>query len=98
MVDVAKDVIALVTAKLRADRPAVQLTDNLEDLGITSIDAVELIFDLEEKFNVELPYNANAPARPAGAPRHGYPRTDLRTVGDLVKTVEELLRGKARMA
>jgi acyl carrier protein len=98
MVDVATEVIALITAKLRVDRPAVQLSDKLEDLGITSLDAVGLIFDLEEKFEVELPYNANTPIRQAGAPLHGYPRTDLGTVANLVRTVEELLRAKARMA
>ena len=83
MVDVAKEVITLVQAKVRVDHPNLQLTDKLEDLGIESIDAVELIFDLEEKFDIQVPYNAN------------NPRTEFNTVGDIVRAVEELVGGKA---
>ena len=83
MVDVAKEVIALVQAKVRVDHPNLQLTDKLEDLGIESIDEVELFFDLEEKFDIQVPYNAN------------NPRTEFNTVGDIVRAVEELVGGKA---
>jgi acyl carrier protein len=84
MADVAADVLALIQKKVRVDRPApVQLTDKLEDLGIESIDAVELIFDIEEKFDIQVPYNAN------------NPRTEFDTVGDVVRAVEELVGDKA---
>jgi len=86
MADVATDVVALIAKKVRVDRPTVELTDKLEDLGIESIDAVELIFDIEEKFDIQVPYNAN------------NPRTEFDTVGDVVRAVEELVRGKAGTA
>ena len=83
MADVAADVVALIAKKVRVDRPSLALSDKLEDLGIESIDAVELIFDIEEKFDIQVPYNAN------------NPRTEFDTVGDVVRAVEDLVAGKA---
>lgn len=82
MADVAADVMALIAQKVRVERPNLHLSDKLEELGIESIDAVELIFDIEEKFNIQVPYNAN------------NPRTEFDTVGDVVRAVEELVSGK----
>lgn len=86
MADVAAEVVALIANKIRVERPKIELTDKLEDLGIESIDAVELIFDIEEKFDVQVPYNAN------------NPRTEFETVGDVVHAVQELVAGKAQPA
>lgn len=82
MTDVAADVIEIISKKVRVDRPKVELTDRLEDLGIESIDAVEMIFDLEEKFDIQIPYNAN------------NPRTEFDTVGDVVRAIEGLVGSK----
>jgi len=83
MADVAADVIAVIAGKLRGDRPQIQLTDRLEDLGLESLDAVEMIFELEEKFDITIPYNANDA------------RTEFETVGDVVRAVKGLVDGKA---
>lgn len=58
------------------------MADRLEDLGIDSFSAVEMIYDLEEKFDVELPYNSN----------DNMP--DLQTVGDLVEAIKKLIGGR----
>lgn len=81
--DVEKEVIAIIASKARGDRPALTREDRLEDLGIESIDAVEMIFDLEEKFDVEIPYNANNAGR------------EFSTVGDVVKAIQTLVNNKA---
>jgi acyl carrier protein len=86
MADLAADVVALIAKKVRVERPSLQLSDKLEELGIESIDAVELIFDIEEKFDIQVPYNAN------------NPRTEFDTVGDVVRAVEQLVGGKAGAA
>jgi acyl carrier protein len=83
MADVASDVMAIIAKKMRGERPPIQLSDRLDELGIESLDAVEMIFDLEEKFDIEIPYNAND-ARP-----------EFDTVGDVVRAVEGLVAGKA---
>ncbi|MGH6676683.1 MAG: acyl carrier protein [Xanthobacteraceae bacterium] len=84
MSDIASGVIAIIDKKKRVEKPTVQLSDRLEDLGLESLDAVEMIFDLEEKFDVQIPYNANT---------HN-PRTEFETVGDVVKAVEDLVAQK----
>ncbi len=84
MSDVASDVIAIVANKKRVDKPTVELTDRLADLGLQSLDAVEMIFDLEEKFDIEIPYNANT----------NNPRTEFDTVGDVVNAIEKLVAKK----
>jgi acyl carrier protein len=84
MSDVASDVIAIITKKKRVDKPTVELTDRLEALGLESLDAVEMIFDLEEKFDIEIPYNANT----------NNPRTEFDTVGDVVNAIEKLVAKK----
>ena len=84
MGDVAGDVIAIIAKKKRVDKPTVELSDKLLDLGLESLDAVEMIFDLEEKFDVQIPYNANT----------NNPRTEFETVGDVVAAVEKLVAQK----
>ncbi|MGA7974639.1 MAG: acyl carrier protein [Pseudolabrys sp.] len=84
MTDVAKDVIEIIAKKKRVDKPTVELTDRLEDLGLESLDAVEMIFDLEEKFDISIPYNANT----------NNPRTEFDTVDDVVKAIEKLVADK----
>ena len=34
----------------------------LEDLGIDSLDVVEVIFAVEDRFDISVPFNANDPA------------------------------------
>jgi acyl carrier protein len=85
MNDVAGDVIAIIAKRKRADKPNVELSDRLEDLGVESLDAVEMIFDLEEKFDVEIPFNANT----------DNSQTKFDTVGDIVKSIQQLVDKKS---
>jgi acyl carrier protein len=79
---VADDVIEIITKKLPKKRE-IGLDDNLQELGIESIDALEMVFDLEEKFDIQIPYNANSAA------------TDFATVGDVVRAIQGLMDQKA---
>ena len=81
MADVAADVIAIIAKKVPGGKE-VKLTDNLQQLGLESIDALEMVFDLEEKFGIQIPYNANSAA------------TDFATVGDVVKAIQGLVAQK----
>jgi acyl carrier protein len=84
MSGVAGGVIEIIAKKKRVAKPTVDLSDRLADLGVESLDAVEMIFDLEEKFDIEIPYNANT----------NNPRTEFETVGDVVSAVEKLVAKK----
>ncbi|HEU5019741.1 MAG TPA: acyl carrier protein [Pseudolabrys sp.] len=82
MTDVTNDVIEIIAKKKRVDKPTVEMGDRLEQLGLESLDAVEMIFDLEEKFDIQIPYNAN------------NPRTEFDTVGEVVKAIQQLVDKK----
>lgn len=84
MSDVAADVMAIIKRKMRVDKADITLDDNLRELGLESLDALELVFDIEEKFNIEIPVNAN------DANIGGF-----ETVGDVVRGVEKVLAQKA---
>ena len=51
----------------------------IADLGIDSFSIVEIIYEVEEKFSIEAPFNANDNAL-AG----------MKTVGDLIDAVKKL--------
>ena len=82
MDEVAADTVAIIVKRVPPDKRNLSMADRLEDLGIDSFSAVEMIYDLEEKFDVELPYNSN----------DNMP--DLQTVGDLVEVIKKLIGGR----
>ena len=51
------------------------------DLGIDSFSIVEIIYEVEEKLGVEVPFNANE-----------NPFGDMKTVGDLIDALESLIK------
>jgi acyl carrier protein len=59
MSDVATDVMGVIKKKIRVERSEITPDDKLAELGLESLDALELVFDLEEKFDIEIPVNAN---------------------------------------
>ena len=82
MDEVAADTVAII-AKCAKHLPAgkrnLSMTDRLvEDLGIDSMSAAVMIFDLEEKFDVQIPFNSNDS------------RPELQTVGDIIEAIKKL--------
>ncbi|GJL95410.1 MAG: acyl carrier protein [Hyphococcus sp.] len=53
----------------------------IADLGIDSFSIVEIIYEVEEKLGVEVPFNANE-----------NPFGDMKTVGDLIDALESLIK------
>lgn len=80
--DVTRDVMAIIAKKLRDPALELKADDRLDELGLDSFAAVEMIFDLEEKFDIQIPYNSNDA------------RLDFETVGDVSAAIKKLL-GKA---
>jgi acyl carrier protein len=71
----AARVIAVLTQRLGIPPEAVTLTAQLaEDLGVDSVDAVELVVALEQHFDITLPETV---------------LTDVKTVQDVVDLVRE---------
>ena len=53
----------------------------IADLGIDSFSVVEIIYEIEEKLNVEVPFNANE-----------NPFGDISTVGGLLDALDTLIK------
>ena len=87
MSDVATDVMSVIKKKIRVDRSEITMDDRLADLGLESLDARELVFDLEEKFDIEIPVNAN------DAQIGGFEK-----VSDVVAAVQKIIDKKAQPA
>jgi acyl carrier protein len=87
MVSLDSVVIETIAKRLTAevDRSKVTRDAKLTDLAIDSLDFVEIVFELEEKFDISVPYNANDP-KSAGL---AYD-----TVGQVVDGIAELVRAR----
>lgn len=55
----ARDILAIVAKETGVDPAALTPNAKIADLGIASIDMVQSIFEIESKFNVELPVMAD---------------------------------------
>jgi len=58
---VADQVRGILAEQAMLDLDDVTTTSTLEDLGLDSLGLVEVIFAIEETFDVQVPFNANEP-------------------------------------
>ena len=93
IVDEVRQVIAK-TLKIPVDRLA--LDTRLEDIGAESLDVIEIVFELEEKFGITIPYQAveGPSAGPQGA-KVEPARLELNTIGEVANAVKTLVDAKA---
>jgi len=52
-----QDVFEIVAKQAKTDAAALTRATKLTDLNLQSIDVVELVFAIEEKFDIEVPYS-----------------------------------------
>jgi acyl carrier protein len=81
MVDVADQVAEVIAARMRTVDRMVRSSDSLDSLGLESLDVLEIAFELEQRFGIEIPFNANT-------------AFEFDTVGALVSAVERLVAEK----
>ncbi len=74
LLDIIKDHSVGLTGELTRQTP-------VSDLGIDSFAIVEIIYEVEEKLGVEVPFNANE-----------NPFGDMKTVGDLIDALDALMK------
>lgn len=79
-------VVAILAAQALREPDGLTPGTTLESLGIDSLGLAEVIFAIEESFDVSVPFNANEPD--AGG-------LDLSTVGSVCRAVELLVRRQA---
>lgn len=83
MADVESEVLKIIAGKASVDPATLERGAKLADLNIASLDVVEIVFALEELFDIQIPFNANKA------------QSEFETVGDVVRAVESLVTEKA---
>lgn len=81
MSNVQQEVFEIISKQAKIDIATITSESTLKDLGIASLDAIEVIFDIEEHFNINLP--------------NDDVDFDNGTVGHLVAAVERQLAQKS---
>ncbi len=79
MDDVATKIIDILKKHMKEPRDDIALSTALSDLKIESLDLAMIVFDIEDTFGVEIPYNANEEVE------------DFKTVGSVVDRVKALI-------
>jgi nodulation protein F len=79
MEDVAAKIIEILKKHMKEPRDDIGLTTALTDLKIESLDLAMIVFDIEDSFGIQIPYNANEEVE------------DFKTVGSVVDRVKQLL-------
>ena len=82
MSQLVDEVLDIVAQKAMIDRAKLSPDAKLSDLQISSLDVVEIVFALEDKFQVQIPFNANST------------NMEFETVGEVVTIVEKLILAK----
>ena len=98
------DVRSIIAQSLKIPVEKLAPETRLEDLGAESLDVIEIVFALEEKFDIAIPLRADEATRltkhdAAGgaAPSPAGDGQDLpfSTVGEVAEMVEKLVAAKA---
>src|SRR5215470_126518 len=79
---IESDVLDIIAKQAKVERATLTRLSSLAELNIQSLDLVEIIFALEDKFDLEVPYNANDP-KSAGV--------SFQNVGDVIDGVAKLI-------
>jgi len=72
------DVLDIIATKGMVARDTLQLDKKLSDLNISSLDVVEIVFALEDKFDIQIPFNANDA------------KLEFETVGEVVDAIKKI--------
>jgi acyl carrier protein len=82
MDDVANKIITILKKNMKEPPETVSLDTKLSDLEIESLDLAVIVFDIEDTFGIQIPYNANEEVQ------------DFATVGSVVDRVKALIAEK----
>jgi acyl carrier protein len=88
MASTAQGVLEIVAAHSRRDVSKISTETTLGELGIDSLDVLEIVFAIEEAYDIALPFG------PESASESG-----LGSIGDLVRMVDDLIsRPRSKVA
>lgn len=83
--DTAGKVIGIIAEQAMLQPDEVTLESKPEDLGLDSLALVEIVFALEEEFDISVPFNANEP---------DASDFDISSVSKIVEAVDRLVAAR----
>jgi len=92
------DVRSIIAKSLNIPVERLTPQTRLDELGAESLDVIEIVFGLEEKFDVTIPLKAEEASRLATADKSGSQEMPFSTVGDVAEIVEKLVAAKTAKA
>ena len=84
--DVAQKIAEIIAEQAMVEPDTITDTTTIDDLGLDSLSLVEVVFGIEEAFDISVPYNANDP---------GESDFKLGNFGEIVAGVQQLIADKA---
>ena len=91
---ITETVMQIISRELKIPLERLSPATALQDLGVESLDLIEIIFALEEEFDISIPYNANEATNPGkeGASQGGLGK--LETIDQISAAVKSLIDRK----
>jgi acyl carrier protein len=83
MVSTADAIVKMISDRTSHTGGTLHLSESLDNIGLDSMEVVSLIFDIEEKFDIQIPLNANMDI-------------ESKTVADLIQAVDKLVAAKVK--
>ncbi len=78
----SNDIIGLIAEHTELEAADIKLDTELDSLGIHSLELVEIIMDIEEKYDVEIELDAATAS------------DSIKTIGDIISEAEKLVKGE----
>lgn len=83
MSDLTDKIIEIVAEQAMLESEDVTVDSTIDDLGMDSLALVEIVFAIEERFGISIPFNANEPEKSD---------FDISSVKTIVQAVETLIK------
>ncbi len=83
--NVLDDVKLIISKQIGVPFDQLSAESRLEVIGVKSLDVIEIVFALEEKYKIAIPFNANESAALA-----------FETIGQVAEAVQKVLGPKVR--
>jgi acyl carrier protein len=93
------DVRSIIAKSLNIPVERLSPETHLDELGAESLDVIEIVFALEEKFDIAIPLKADEATRLTTTQKSGGGQdVPFSTVGDVAEIVEKLVAAKTSKA
>ncbi len=92
---IVDQVTGIISKQLRIPIEQLTPTTPLQELGAESLDFIEIIFALEETFEIDIPYNANEAAAAGTGEPAGTGAGMLENIEQISAAVKDLMDAKS---